>query len=433
VELFDPELYLRLLGERMLIEHAERRPRMRQDALGHAADALVAVGAVSPATVESVLNDYELARALRNENEFRHRVAFNVPPAASPESPAAPRPWRVVPTEATIEHTWGTEHVRYVSLSPTSTSVGVLCRFDAAQARPSRRPARGPMVAPGSPWGGRPRRVTLVDDRGQSVSAGFHGGGGDSEWTGQLTAAQPLASDTAWIEVDGHRIELTDGAWPCEVTVEDLPERSPAHRYLWELLADPGHGHVEGEDVKAAIDALIAAGAITGDDPALVHVQAISEQGWRGMAGPPQTDLAGMPEEWRSLLSSAGRHTGPRGTIALGAMTPTFAGVTVAVIELESHGDRFQLEVEIEGDTHHRRRGPFRSGPSGPRLLWWAKDDRGGHYLGGSWGRWSGSGGRSEGEIHFWPPLDPRARTLALMPTVGSTRAVMSFELPWAK
>ena len=46
--------------------------------------------------------------------------------------------------------------------------------------------------------GGHLQQISLADDRGTVVGAHFSGGGSDEEWRGQLHAASPLATDTAW-------------------------------------------------------------------------------------------------------------------------------------------------------------------------------------------------------------------------------------------
>src|SRR5271168_2926934 len=60
---FDAELYLRLLGEDTLLGAHDRSGEPFRSPLSEAAGALVAVGAVSAAKAEAVIDDYALARA----------------------------------------------------------------------------------------------------------------------------------------------------------------------------------------------------------------------------------------------------------------------------------------------------------------------------------------------------------------------------------
>ena len=64
-------------------------------------------------------------------------------------------------------------------------------------------------------------------------------------------------------------------------------------------------------------------------------------------------------------------------------------------------------------------------------LTWWARDDRGNHYL----GHWNGSHRHDDaiktGTLAFAPALDPLATRLDVLPTGLTERAVISFALSW--
>ena len=101
------------------------------------------------------------------------------------------------------------------------------------------------------------------------------------------------------------------------------------------------------------------------------------------------------------------------------AETPAFGGHRVAVDVLESGSDRFTVAVrEPPGPGPGP---PFRGSVEDLELVWWARDDRGNHYL----------AARDDGELQFTTPLDPLAATLDLMPTAVDCRAVISFPLQW--
>jgi hypothetical protein len=61
-------------------------------------------------------------------------------------------------------------------------------------------------------------------------------------------------------------------------------------------------------------------------------------------------------------------------------------------------------------------------------VAWWARDDRGNHYLGTP----NGCGGdyeHAEGTLRFWPTLDPRATVLELVVCADAHQAVISISL----
>jgi hypothetical protein len=332
---------------------------------------------------------------------------------------------RVVPCDRTIEDATGTLHVRHVTLSEDSTSLAITWRRNPSGQSHSRRRGRSFMHGHGP---GGPHQPQLTDDRGTSVGTGFSGGGSDDEWDGHLTADQPLAPDTAWIELDGRRIELTGEAVPCAVAIEPVAEQASAHRYLWRRLAvSDVHGPPE---IEASIDALIAAGALERGDPVLSELRAVREAmpDHLQMHSGGRRGIGRLPEPWRSLLSRMGREDGPEGTIALSAVTPEFDGFSVAVGCLESRPDGFGIEVDVAPGLEGP--GPFRNSLESRQLAWWAADDRGNHHL-GQIGSWSGGEDYSTGEIGFWPALHPKARRLQILPTAEASRAVIAFTLPW--
>ena len=209
--------------------------------------------------------------------------------------------------------------------------------------------------------------------------------------------------------------------------MEALPEEDPALRYLWRRVAATHHVHQGGERLEVAIDALVAAGALAADSPELDDVRAVAAAVQHGQR--PRRSARQLPEPWRSLFARGRRADGPTGTIAVGAVSPQFDGISVAVMSLESTPDGFTAEVEIapglSGGT------PFDTSVGGSTLTWWAADDRGNHYR-GQLGSWSGSDTHSEGSIEFWPPLDARATHLRLLPTAQTSRCVITIPLPWA-
>lgn len=428
MDAFDPELHLRLLGERMLVGRADLDHW--GSPLAMAARALVAAGAMEPAAAEIVLDDYGLATALREGDPERvsmraHRIAAG--PTAAPEL----QPRRVVACDRAIERDEGTLHVRSVSLDDDSTTLAIAYRTQPAASR--RRPSRMSMMMGAGPAAfgpvGRLHQVTLADDRGTTTGCHFSGGGSDQEWRGSLHADRPLAKDTKWIEIDGERIELVDDSPAGSVTIEPLDDQPAALRHLWAILSAPDRFHGPPTDLEPAIEVLVAAGAIDPEDPALDDVRAVASMIDPHQPPPAAGAVRRLPEPWSSLLSRRGRMDGPTGTAPIGLVTPPFDGVVVAAISLESGEEGFDVEVEVAPD--YVMRDPFEDAGFGPTLAWWARDDRGNHYM-GSLGGWSGGDGRGAGDITFHPALDPAAGRLELMPTAQTSRAVLAFDLPWA-
>jgi hypothetical protein len=422
---FDAELYLRITGEEMLLGVAPRRQRPWDSPLVEHARALVAVGAISGARAEAVLDDYTLAEAVRSEerHHLHHRMALGRGSRSRRPRATALKPRRVVPCNRTIEDSNGVLLVRHVTLSEDTTSLAINWRPSPSGQGRSHRQRHMLMMGHGP---GGPLQPQLTDDRGTTVGSGFGGSGGET-WDGHLTANSPLAADTAWIEIDGNRVELIGEAAACEVKVEPLAVQATSERYLWQRLASPEYH--EAPDIEGSIDALIAAGALQADDPVLDEMRAVQQAlpHHPGMPSWGHTGTRSLPEPWRSLFSRLGKEDGPEGTLALSALTPEFDGFSVAIGALESRPEGFTIEVDVApGLVSH---GPSRGLESG--LAWWAADERGNHHL-GQLGSWSGSDSHSSGEVNFWPPLRPDARRLSIMPTGDTSRAVITVPLEWA-
>ena len=428
---FDPALYLRLLGERALLDRRERGHGERSR-LFEAASALVAVDAVDAAVAQEIVEDYQLAAALRSEGQgaflaLRRAHRATAPPAAAPLTPK-----RVVPCFTAFEHQVGEIEVKTVSLGEDAITLAVTIRGSAQPPR-SRR-SRGGTRFFGF-GGGGPMSLRVVDDAGGSASAHFGGGGSDEEWRGQFTTSGPLNPATAWIEVDGHRIDLDADPIPVTVTIEPLPEQSPAVAYLWHRIAVGNRFQHPSEPVEVAIETLIAAGALTLPALEIDQVRAAAGSlgyGPHGRGGPGSAFPASrLPDPWPSLLAALSARRAPaRGVVGFGAVTPPFEGITVAAAGLEADDDGFSIEVEVS--PRLASLGPMDEPALGqPSIAWWARDDRGNAYLGEIHG-WSSDSVSSRAQMHFMPPLDAAARRLDFMPTATRTRAVMAIPLEWA-
>lgn len=437
---FDAELHLRLAGERALIDRQLAEDGAWESQLDAAAHALVAVGAVPVATAQAVVDDYYLAQSCRSGEELhfpRNRLLL-AQQAAAPAGPAAGDPgrFRALSCGQLIEQPWGNLLVDYVVLSADATVLHVTMRPSAALGGRFGRINAAALHRGGGLHGvaghrmgtGVPGQLTVTDDRGTSVTAGFSGGGSDTEWTGQFEARPGLELDSRWIELLGQRIELVDGPGPgIDVWVEPVAEPHPGRRYLQARLATLLSAH-EDRPLDTTIDALVAAGALAADDPAIAAARAVLRQHTHG-GGPGGSRRARLAEPWRSLLAGGGRGAGPDGRVMVGAATPRFDGVTVAVLAVRSTADELTADVEIAPGQPHWHGGLSRVDE--PMLIWWAADDRGGYYLGQP-GGWHSAPERAGGQVEFWPVLDPAATRLDIMPTTLTQRAVIRVPLPWA-
>jgi hypothetical protein len=426
---FDAELHLRLVGERMLLDGSDRSGPPWGSPLGSAAQALVAVGMIDEQMADDVLDDYALAKALRSGANDPARLRLRLaggsrrrPSAATPKSTPTPLgPRRVVACDREIQTVGGAIRITYVSLTDDATRVGATFRpGQSAAAGLRRRQARPPRPP------GRPPQLTLTDDRG-TTTTGYFVGGGAEEWRGHFQTISPLRADTAWVELDGERIDLTDVVSPAEISVERLAEESAAVRHLWRLVTTEHRAMAAERSAEPAISALVASGVLDPGDPAIGETQAAREAIGHGPMG-SGPGAPRLPNPWHSMLSRQGRADGPDGTLMLNAVTPEFDGISVALTTLESSADGWIVTVDVAPDVGLNH--AWHQSARLRALTWWARDDVGNHYLGAS-GSWSGGGDFGSGEIAFWPTLDPEATELVVMPTAETERALIRLPLAW--
>jgi hypothetical protein len=152
-----------------------------------------------------------------------------------------------------------------------------------------------------------------------------------------------------------------------------------ADRYLCARLASLAEFH-SPEAMDTSIGALVAAGVLEADDPAIGQVRDVAGGLSQGSGAVPGTNAA-LPEPWRSMLARRGRAGGPQGLAVAGATTPPLDGFTVALLAVRSTDEWFCADVEtVPGLPHWHW--PFASSVVDyPLLAWWAADDRGHFYL----------------------------------------------------
>ena len=398
---FHSERYLRELAERTVVDCAEvthaRTPLLA------AAQALVAAGCVDEAAAQRVIDDHDEERRRRDPNRA---IGWK---REWPQAPFAHR--RVALGEGAVAHPVGAMRVRYVVFAPDVTHVAVSIR------RP-RRPQLA--LARRVPFG---TGVRVAGDHGEPVFAGFSGWGSGRRWEGVLRCHELLDDATRSVEIDGLRVPLASPSTHAEVRVEALPGADAALRHLWQLAALTSLFH--DSFLEEAISALVAAGAVSFDDPELATVRAVATA--LALDGRQRRKAAAeLPEPWSSLWRRRD-FAGPARTIAVGAATPLFDGVTVVVDALESSAQRWSTAVEFapEGASPHPFEAPTARMTS---LVWWAEDDRENRYLANA----GGVGGNAQGghgELTFDAPLDPRARWIELRPTTETSRALIHIPL----
>ncbi len=423
---FDPERYLRLLGERTLLDGGSGDHHWSSP-LAEAGDCLVVVGSITLECAQRIVDDYQLAKAVRNQGHSRHFLRRHHR-WAPPTPPADEKPPRVIPCDRELVTNHGSTQIHHVSLSESQTSIAVTFRPAASSIR-RHRGGRVMMGSGGHVGHAGPPTLSVKDDHGKTTSTNFSGGGSDEEWEGYFEAHDPLSPETKWIEIDGERIDLDKEAPPAHVLVKPVEASNPGLRHLWHRLATgEDRFHRPPDTLDVGIDALIACGALDPDSGEIAGLRAVTEalQGGRGMGS---ASSAKLPEPWHSLLNARRKHPGAVGRISLAVLTPSFDGVSIVASHLEASEDDFGIAVQVRGaGVAHV---PFGDTQLGQRsVAWWARDDVGNDYLGGM-GSWSGSEHGIRGTVQFDAPLDPRATWLEFIPTTERERAVIRIALDW--
>lgn len=437
----DAETYLRMLGERLVLDR-DRQSYHRPGGgpLAQAARALLTTDAVQPDVAEAIVQDYEWAQRLRDPDQrhlpphhSRRRLTRTPSPVAQPKIRPLAAP-HVGLCDRVVDQPWGRVTLRCVSIHSDTVTVEVVIHWPAGAVRSHRHPR--PFGPPGV--ASHPGTITITDDRGNSVPASFSGGGGEDEWTGEFRShpGSPgsFAADTAYVEVFGERIEIPSAPAPATVRLEPVEQGGAVAAALWNGLAGPfaRHGFSDPETV---IDAFVACGLLAAEDPVIDQVRAVTAALGHGHAGlrrrsapSPQTGMGALPEPWATLVAQQNRPSagGPTGMLPIAAATPVFDNMSVAVSVLTSTPDDFRISIVMVGGWRPLAVWDEES----PQVAWWARDDRGGVYL-GDWRGSSSDGRRVTGDIGFGGPLDPRATRLDLMPTGPTTKAVIEVPLAW--
>ena len=414
---FDAEVYLRRLGERLLDDPDQQRPG-HWSALRGAAAALVVAGAIGADEAWRVIDDYATATRIRSGKPgFVH---FAPPLRRRQAGSLMPRQFRVIDQEISVVEVQvlvrdlaiivdgGTLRYRRYLDAPGSSQVSRLFR---------RR---------GVSWNLTPPEIIDSDGNRPAVRFGDGGRDGEGHVDGELELHGTIAPEAAWLEVDGTRVDLHGRTARWEVGIEALEDQSPLERFLWRHLAVAGPRSGVTTDLEPLIQALVAAGALEEGSLLLQDLRAVTARMPRRPLHQRRITRASTPglvEPWGSLLDRLGADDGPEWTLVLGAVAPSCDGVQFAANSITSDLDGFEVEFDVA---------PNLGGVSALDELpvaWWARDDLENHYLGIPTGG-GVRGDSAQGTMCYWPALDPRAKRLDLLMCVESHQAVVSVSLP---
>ena len=417
----DPETYLRLAFERTLVSHRPGNPMLEGFEGAVISRALSAAGTLDQETAQRVLDEYELARALRQPQHGRmlmHRRS--VAQAQGPRQRFSTE-WVAI-CDRDFEH----GHEQW-------TLLRVLFGDDAARldlsgvGQPGKRgnPRRHSVVR--SLPGGmaphpHPQTLALADDQGTTATA--HAGQSswsDGSWEATYTSDVPLSPDTQWIEVDGSRLDLPERQSAPEVHIEDIDPMDPLRTVLYREILSTDRRQGGADTVEIASRALVATGALVEDDPLLVELRRIAD------AVTSATPVPGLPEPWASLLARYSQGDGPSGTLGIGAVIDDLEGFSIRLDTLVSEPGSFSITLAFSPGTPLLRHFPGMDVEPSP-ITWWAEDDRTNTYVAFS-DRGGGGGNLAEGQVTSLAPLDPKATELRLLPTGTRSRAVVTVPL----
>jgi hypothetical protein len=436
---FDAELYLRLLGEEELVVERGRPPAgmgvrtVPWTPVAVAAGALREVGAIDADAAAAVVAEYRAATAMRRPSEpAGPGPAVPWPTEDGPAPLGAPR---VVAVGRSFTVPWGQIIVHYVVLGAmTAVAVTAIESSPGAIGR----------AAPATP-GLAPTDALLIDDQGTGTRASYRADlGGLHGERGRLVAERPLARDTRWLDLNGIRVNLTGSAGEpmATVAVDEVaaPGRVQAllakalieiHRAGYDLVRQLADDQRSPFDVLVA--ALVAAGAMAADDPAVTQARLLIAARMAWDDPPPP----GLDEPWASMLTRQ-QLSGADGVVPVGVTVPALAGPPLAIEALVAQHTSFRLLVtRLAGDqpapmSPHCLLDPLGvttpglPSPGAP-VTWWATDDLGRHHLGSS----DGIVGL-HGSIGFAPGIDPAATVLRITAATTDRRAVITVPLAWA-
>jgi len=415
----DPETYLRLSGERILLAQGRGNNMAEGSAMAIIGRAFIAAGALDPKQSQSILEEYSLAMALRlhgGRMRMRHMAAGQ---AQGTRLTALRAVVCALSFDASDEH----RTLDRVLFAEEATHLDLSGIGPPGQASRSMGPVRHMRMMRGmgpGPFGAQ--TLVVVDDEGTTATAHAHGAhSSDRSWQATFVTDVPLNPDTRWIEIDSHRLGLPPRTPPPEVYVESVEEIDPLRAMFYKEILGSDRRLGGDDPTEVALGALLDTGVLAADDSLVTDVRRIAGAVAGGVSVPD------LPEPWASLVRRFSKSDGPTGRIPIGAAINSVDGYSVRFDALTSEPTSFSLSLAVSpGDPLLRHFPGFELERSA--LDWWAEDDRMNSYVAFNGGG-GGSGEIAQGEVHSLAPLDPQATFLRLLPTGPTQRGVVTISL----
>lgn len=190
-----PETYLRLACESLLVCDRGTNPFAVED-VSAVALALIAAGSLAEATARSVFDEYTVAVTVRQGGPPLGRWPNRHAPGGDKVDLTASRavigrfPVGDERAGLVLKRLVFADETTHVELSGTASD-----RIGSALAQQGRP--------------GHPAAITVLDDHGTTTSAAAHTWQtSDTGWGATFGTDKPLAASTAWLDIDGGRVEL---------------------------------------------------------------------------------------------------------------------------------------------------------------------------------------------------------------------------------
>jgi len=365
------EAHLRMLAEDE-VRHAILPDRWGVR-VSRVAQALTAVGALDDETAKRILDEVELARAVRHPDPVFRRFLATARTASRPPY-RAPRPraadGRVVPVGQLVPVRAGDVSGEIYLLSyARQVSRGLLTMIARTYGADEYDPdAAFSFLDFGA-----------TDDQGNHYGLGLHGSGvsGPGEWILRLHPDPPPG--LRWLDLStgegepAARVDLSRPAQPTDAPQVTVSTSGPgpgehllnsiAMRLLAATAAYPRQIplYLAGLTVRQAVDglgdivtALQACGAVTPSSPVPAQLAALCQQlelDGHGITTPPGDRL---PQPWSSVIfqSMRGpRARGPARSAVVAGALPEVEGIGLTVLGLHDSGDRTVVFMHASGTT----------------------------------------------------------------------------------
>jgi len=365
------EAHLRMLAEDE-VRHAILPDRWGVR-VSRVAQALTAVGALDDETAKRILDEVELARAVRHPDPVFRRFLATARTASRPPY-RAPRPraadGRVVPVGQLVP----------VRAGDVSGEIYLL-----SYARPVSRGLLT-MIARSCGSGEHDPDVVFsfldfaaTDDQGNRYEMGLHGSGvsGPGEWILRLHPDPPPG--LRWLDLStgaaepAARVDLSGPAQPTDAPEAMVSTGGPgpgehllnsiAMRLLAATAAYPRQIplYLAGLTVGLAVDglgdivaALQVCGAVAPSSPVPAQLAALCQQlelSGHGITTPPAERL---PEPWQNVMVQfmrGPRARGPARSAVVAGALPEVEGIGLTVLGLHDSGDRTVVFMHVSGTT----------------------------------------------------------------------------------